>query len=203
MHQLVIVLLLSSTLAIPATDADACVRPVASSSPRPSSSVAEIDRATDDLNAGRNVAAIARLYDEFGAKLNGWAFNPVVATSLQREAVLIVALSTLRTAGRFRRDSQADAVHDPELVRANLDWAIRAMEGLAYVGQVSQRHLAEAWARDPGLEDAARARLQTLADEGKLLSPFQFEALARLYDRQGKTRRAMWARQKAAEKRLD
>lgn len=165
--------------------------------------VQAVDAATDDLNADRHVEAISKLYDRFGPAINGWAVNPTTATSLQREVVLIVALSTLRVDGRLRRDWQANAVLSPDLARANLDWAIRAMEGLAFVGEASDRHLAEAWARDPELATAARDKLQKLANEDKLLSPHQFEALARLHAKFGDERRSTWARRRADEKRLD
>jgi hypothetical protein len=164
--------------------------------------VSAADQATDELNAGHNARAIARLYDQFGPSINSWALNPTTSTAAQREVVLIVALSTLRTEGRLRRDRCAGPVRDRDVVRGNLDWAIRAMEGLAFVGDTTERHLAEAWARDPALHDAARIKLEKLAEDGKLLSPFQFDALARLYREDRKPQRAQWAATQA-EKRLD
>lgn len=156
----------------------------------------QIEKAIDDLNDGRNHAVIRRMYAVHGASLNQWALNPKITNTPQRDVVHLVALATLRTEGIFYRDHTA-ALAPPDVHGQNIKWAVIALENLAFVNAVPERHRAEAWARDPALQDAALAKLQALKKADKLESPFQYEALARLLESKGEHARATEARSMA------
>ena len=138
-----------------------------------------VDRGTDQLNAGQNQLVIRGLYEVYGSKINQWALNPRATSSLQREVVQLVALASLRTEGAFYRD-RAALPAPPDVQPQNVKWAILAIENLAFVGAVPERHRAEAWARDPALQNAAIDSLKKLAEDRRLESPYQATALARL-----------------------
>ena len=138
-----------------------------------------LNAATDALNAGRNKQVISVMYDVFGPQINAWALNTQYTSTMQREVLLLVTLAVLRSEGTIERTS------DPTLLggkhqRDNVRWAVRAMEGLAFVDFAPQRHVAEAWGRDPGLREAALDKLEALDKQGRLISPFQKSLLQRL-----------------------
>ena len=138
----------------------------------------------DDLNAGRNAEVVVAMYAHFGYDINGWALNPRAASSFEHEVVLLVALAVLRSEGGIERYPRTVAAA-PRRQVDNVRWAVRAMEGLAFVGYAPDRHLAEAWGRDPNLRDAAIEKLQLLNDKGLLFSEHQKSLLARLLREQG------------------
>lgn len=141
--------------------------------------VARLDQAVAHLNEGRFEQAIGSLYAMHGPFINAWALNASVSDEMQREVVYVVALATIRADGKWTRESHPQTA-DRDMQQANVKWAIRAIENLAFVGAVAERHIAEAWARDPGLREAAIAKLEELEKKGELKSRFQHEALARL-----------------------
>lgn len=143
-----------------------------------------VSRATDLLNGGQNREAIQTLYESFGLDINLWALNSTVFGEREHEIVLIVALAVLRTEGTVERDETADAATGQRKAD-NVRWAVRAMENLAFVDYVPQRHLVEAWGRDPSLKRAALEKLEALDSDGKLQSRFQFALLKRLRDEVG------------------
>lgn len=149
-----------------------------------SDDLSAITKASDALNAGRNADVIVGMYDHFGLDINSWALNPKTITDREREVVLMVALAVLRTEGAVERHHKLVA-SKPRRQVDNVRWAVRAMEGLAYARFVPERHIVEAWGRDPALKELATKKLLELRKKGELLSPFQFDLLARLLREHG------------------
>lgn len=148
-----------------------------------------VRQATEDLNAGKNADVIVKLYARFGYDLNQWALNAPYVSAEKHEAVYLVAIAMLRAEGAVER-LPAYKVSTAKRAVDNVRWAIRAMEGLAFVGYAHQRHVAEAWGRDPSLRQAALEKLQLLHSRQKLQSPYQLRLLARLLRESGKERAA-------------
>lgn len=151
--------------------------------------LAAVEAATDALNDGRNADVIVSMYDHFGLDINSWALNPKHVTDREREVVLLVSLAVLRTEGAVERHHKL-VNSKPRRKVDNVRWAIRAIEGLAYMRFVPDRHLAEAWGRDDELKELATKRLLKLQKAGRLISPFQFDLLARLLREQGEPEHA-------------
>lgn len=143
------------------------------------SAEAVLEEATDQLNAGENAEAIVGLFDRFGFDINQWALNARYVSDGRREVVYIVAIAMLRVEGKVERYPTYQE-SSPERAVDNVRWAIRAMDELAFVGYAAERHVAEAWGRDPALKSAALKKLTKLWLSGSLNSPFQLRLLSRL-----------------------
>lgn len=150
-----------------------------SKSARTEKDASVLERSTDALNAGRNTEVLTTLYGHYGLQINQWALNPDAFGERERMVVLMVSLAVLRTEGAYERYHEVVVAEGRRRVD-NVRWAIRAVEGLAFVGFAADRHVAEAWARDPALRRAALEKLELLDQHGRLSSKFQKELLTRL-----------------------